>query len=203
MSAAPKLTVQSRIDRAREIIDSYSRNQPFGAAHLAELGSLSDTEIRFAVKIRNPMFPKDERHLHVTAYDWLEPQQWSWRKAVEIAGARKPEEARANRQRQKLMFALRFAVKPDMDDFRSCAEPRECCVCGSGDDLSTDHHTPPFLAIAGEFIASNPVIELREVQGCGDLIASTDTEAEWIAYHAARATYQLLCRSCNSRKGAR
>jgi hypothetical protein len=203
LSALPKQTVQSRIDRVREIIDSYPRNKPFSKAHCAELSELSNTEIRFAVKRRNPMFPKDERHLHVTAGDWPEPQQWSWREAIRVAGARNPEAARANRKRQKLMFALRYAVKPDMDDFRAAAEPRACRVCWFAEDLSTDHIKPPFLEIATAFLERYPDIELREVQGCGDLIASVDIEAEWIAFHAARATYQLLCRSCNSRKGAR
>lgn len=57
--------------------------------------------------------------------------------------------------------------------------------------------------IAMAFIELNPGFALRKVKGCGDLIADIDLEAHWIAFHAARATYQLLCRSCNSRKGAR
>ena len=34
-----------------------------------------------------------------------------------------------------------------------------------------------------------------------DLLADPDQEARWIAFHASRAIYQVLCRSCNSAKG--
>lgn len=200
---AARIPLNVKVAMAREIIDRYAIGVPFSEGDLRELADLTDTELRYAVRQKNPMFPGDRRHLHVIAYDWLEPQQWSWRSALQIAHSRDPEEARANRERQKVMFALRFAVKSDMDDFRSACIPAECAVCGAIDDLTTDHVTPPFVAIAREFLKIHPVIELRTVQGCGDLIASPDIEAEWIAFHAARAVYQLLCRSCNSSKGAR
>ena len=185
------------------MIDRYAVGEPFSDDDLADLADLTDTELRHVVRGKNPMFPADKRHLHVTAYDWLRPQQWSWRGALEVAHARDPEEARANRAYQRVMFALRFAVKDDMKDFRTAQDPAECAVCGDDDDLTTDHVKPPFIAIAREFLKFHPAIELRTVQGCGALLSSVDIEAEWIAFHAARAVYQLLCRSCNSSKGAR
>lgn len=198
-----RATLGAKVALAREIIDGYPLDVPFSADHCAQLADLTDTEIRFVVRRENPAFPSDKRHLHVIAYDWFEPQQWSWRSALQIAHSRDPEEARANRERQKAMFALRFAVRADMADFRSAQIPAECAVCGALDDLTTDHVKPPFIAIAREFLGLHPTIDLRKVQGCGDLIASADLEAEWISFHASRATYQLLCRSCNASKGAR
>lgn len=201
--AVPRQTLHSKLVRARAIIDRYGLNQPFVEPDLQELADLSDTELRFAVRKDNPMFPSDRRHLHVRAYDWLEAQQWSWRTAIQIAHSRDPEEARENRKRQQIMFALRYAVAADMADFRHAQSVNECAICGDDFDLTTDHVKPPFIAIAREFLGARPEFSLRRVAGCGDLIASVDVEADWIAFHASRAVYQLLCRGCNSSKGAR
>lgn len=202
-NGATRVTLLSKLERVRRIIDRYPLGEKFSESDMSDLADLSDTELRSVVRVENPTFPNDQRHLHVIAYDWLVAQQWSWRTAVQIAHSRDPEEARANRARQKLMFALRFAAKPDMDDFRDAQFPSECAGCGSQRDLTTDHVKPPFIAIATEFLNLCPSFELRTVQGCGDLIASKSIEADWIAFHASRAIYQLLCRSCNSSKGAR
>jgi 5-methylcytosine-specific restriction endonuclease McrA len=209
MSAAPKIarprrqTLLSKLERAREIIDCYAIDQPFEHCHVDEIADLSGTLLRALYRKRNPLYPKDPRHVHALAYDWLEPEQWSWRGAIQIAHARNPEEARAARERQKILLALRYAVKPDMEDFRDSQLPYECAVCGSIADLSTDHKKPPFSLIAGEFLKDRPVIDLRDVQGHSGVISDVDIEADWIAFHAARAVYQLLCRSCNSSKGAK
>jgi 5-methylcytosine-specific restriction endonuclease McrA len=209
MSAVPKLakphrqTLLSKLERARVIIDCYAIDQPFASSHLEEMAELSGTLLRALVRKRNPLYPNDPRHLHALAYDWLAPEQWSWRTAIQIAHARNPDEARAARERQKVLLALRYAVKPDMEDFRDSQQPYECAGCGCDEALTTDHKKPPFSLIAGEFLNEHPVIELRDVPGHSGVIADVDLEAEWIAYHAARAVYQLLCRSCNSSKGAR
>lgn len=196
-------TLAAKIALARQIIDRYPVGQPFSDTDMQQLADLTDTELRYVVRQKNPMFPNDHRHIHIIGYDWLTSQQWSWRQAIQIAHSRDPDEARANRDRQRVMFALRFAVKADMDDFRAACDPSECGVCGSLDDITTDHVKPPFIAIAKEFMQLHPVIDLRPVPGCGPLIACVDLEAEWIAFHAAHAVYQLLCRNCNSSKGAR
>ena len=208
MSSQPEAVVRkqpllAKLERAREIIDCYPVDQPFEAPHVDEFSELSGTELRALIRRRNPKFPGDKRHLHALAYDWTEPQQWSWRTAIQIAHARNPEEARAARERQKVLLALRYAIKADMDDFRHAQYPYECAGCGATDDLSTDHKTPPFSVIAAEFLKDHPSIGLRDEQGHSGVIADADIESKWIAYHASRAVYQLLCRVCNSVKGAR
>lgn len=198
-----RVTLQAKIALARQIIDRYQIGQPFSEPDLQALSELTDTELRYVVRRRNPAYPNDKRHIHIIGYDWSEPREWSWNKAITFAHARDPEDARAAREHQQRMCALRLAVKPDMDDFRAACEPRECGVCGDIDDLTTDHVKPPFITIARAFLELHPVIELRSVPGSGYAIADPDLEAEWIAFHASRAVYQLLCRSCNSSKGAR
>lgn len=200
-----RLTLKAKKAIARQIIDRYQVGQPFNEVDLQRLADLTDTELRYAVRRKNPTFPSDPRHIHIIGYDWSEPREWSWNKAIVFAHARDPEEARATRERQQVMSALRLAVKADMEDFRVAYEPQECAAywCRSTEDLTTDHVKPPFIAIARAFLELHPVIELRSVPGSGCAIACPDLEAEWIAFHAARAVYQLLCRSCNSSKGAR
>lgn len=196
-----RCTQKQALAEARAIIDRYRIEQPFSPSDLARLSELSGTELRYVIKRKNPTFPSDNRHLHVLAYDWMELGQWSWNQAIKIAFARSPAEAIESRRRGKLLFALRRSIQADLNDFR-CAQADQCCArCGSPDTLTTDHVAPPFIRIALDFIASHPDIPLTKVQGDGDRIAFVDVEAEWIAFHASRAVYQLLCRSCNSAKG--
>lgn len=203
MSAVRKPTLAGKIARAREIIDTYAIGAPFSATDLAELADLTATEIRSAQRMLNPMFSADPRHLYVIAYDWTEPQQWSWRSAIEDAHRKDPVEAIRQRQHQKRMAALRHAVSYDLRDFRLSVTNPSCAVCGNTEDLTTDHMEPTFIEIAMAFLKLHPSFALRKVRGCCDLIQDMDLEAEWVTFHAGRATYQLLCRGCNSRKGAR
>lgn len=197
------MTLKDRVARIRAIIDLYPLDTAFSEAHLAELSDLTATELRSAWRRINPIFPNDTRHLHVLAYAWTEPNQFSWRSAAKLAGSKKPAEAVRQRQRHKRLFALRWSIRHDLHDFRAAAEPKNCWVCGSVDNLAADHHRVPFISIAEEFLKLHPQFALRSISGAGDVIADDDIEAHWITFHAQRACYQLLCRRCNSAKGAR
>lgn len=196
-------TLNDKLTEARAIIDAHKIGERFSDEDLKRLGDLTDSELAEAFRAKNPAFPGDKRHLHVRMADWVEPDQWSWVNAIKIAHARDPEEARRTRAHQKMMRALRTAIQDEMNEFRSSVTPRQCAWCESLDNLSTDHVAPPFSRIANDFIKERGVIELVESQGRGDIIKDADVEAEWIAYHAHHAVYQLLCRACNSSKGAR
>lgn len=196
------ITKKALIERAREIIDRNQIDVPFSADDLIEFSEVTGTEVRFAVRRINPTYP-DPRHVHVIAYDWSEPRQWSWVKAIRIDRDRDPAEASAMRRRTNEQRALRESVKDDLREFRECCEPQVCEQCGSVDDLCADHLHPPFIDIANEFLNHYGPIELAEFPGSSDRIADPNVEAAWVAFHAQRATYQLLCRPCNSSKGAR
>lgn len=203
MGSPKPLTQKAALEEARRIIDGYPLETWFSSAHVDRLADLSDTDLHGVVRKRNPKYPSDTRHLHVVTFEWLEPRQWSWRSAITIAKARDPEAAAVARIRDKQLYALRYSVKTDMEEFRYAATPQECAACKETDGLTTDHVAPPFIRIAEAFLAVEAPLTLRSVPGAGDVIADPDVEAEWITFHAARATYQLLCRSCNSSKGAR
>jgi 5-methylcytosine-specific restriction endonuclease McrA len=196
-------TKKSLVERARLIIDRNQLDVPFSAEDVAEFADVTGTHIRFAVRRRNPAFPKDPRHVHVIAYDWTSPQEWSWVKAINISRDRDPEDALRMRRHQREQQALRYCIAKDLREFLDSQWPAECAACGSTDHLTADHAGTPFIHIAREFISLLGPIELLDTPGMGATIADANMEATWIAFHASRASYSVLCRSCNSKKGAR
>jgi len=196
-------TKKALIEQARAIIDRNQIDVPFPPGDVAEFADVTGTNVTFAVRRINPTFPKDPRHVHVIAYDWSEPREWSWVKAINISRDRDPEEAARMRRHQHEQKALRYAIARDLRDFLDAQDPAECVSCGPADDLTADHAGEPFVKIARAFMDEHGPLELRETPGMGATLASLDVEAAWIAFHASRATYEVLCRSCNSRKGAR
>lgn len=196
--SAPPTTKSGRLQAARALIDSHGFDQVWSSAAVRELAALTGTPLRAVIKKRNAKFPNDLRHLHVLAYDWTTPQQWSWNKAIEFEGR---DEARI---RRKQLDALRDAVRADLADFLAAAV--QACAgegCRAMHDLTVDHVAPPFIEIAEAFLAERGPLALVATDGGCDVIAEDAVLAEWVAFHAARSTYQVLCRSCNARKGAR
>jgi hypothetical protein len=200
---AKRPTKKSLIESARAIIDRNVLGVPFSADDLIEFSRVTGTEVRFAVRRVNPTWPTDPRHIHAVVHDWESAGEWSWVKAINIDRDRDPEQAAAMRRRFNEQKALREAIREQLQEFRECCEPQQCETCSSTDNLCADHFDPPFIEIANEFLTRFAPIALRPFPGTCDRIADPDVEAAWIAFHARRATYQLLCRSCNSRKGAR
>jgi hypothetical protein len=97
---------------------------------------------------------------------------------------------------------LRDAVADDLRTYRSDNAAAGCRQCAGADDLTTDHVDPTFFDIAEDFIATELNLPLASgATGRGAILADPDQEARWIAFHASRAVYQVLCRSCNSAKG--
>lgn len=99
---------------------------------------------------------------------------------------------------------MRDAIQADLDDAFDAIEPKECAICLATEDLTCDHTDLAFVDIANEWIATRGTVVIKDgPHGVGSVIADIDLEADWIAFHASRATYQIACRSCNSQKGAR
>ena len=193
------------MERARALIDRNFYDQPFNAEDLTEFCEITNTVLLWACRKRNPAFPKDPRHLHVMLPGWEAPMEWSWRKAIIIDIGRSPEEAATTRRKQSEDRALRFAIRDDLREYLEARWPTACAVCGCGreEELTVHHARIPFQAIAEEFLAKVGPLRLESRAGCGDLIADIEVEANWIAYHASRATYEVLCRRCNSSIGIR
>ena len=189
-----KITKKFRMEKAREIIDRNEIGVLFPDDDVEEFGDVCQMPIEAAVRAINPQFPRtDPRHLRTMIDGVWEAR--SWRKWIDKVT---PE--------QEAKRAMRFAVRNDLKDFRDCISPDYCQRCGACEDLTVDHEWPPFDHIANEFLEA---YGLPVIVGSPDpavvvnIMEDPDLEAQWIAFHASRATYQILCRSCNASKGKR
>ena len=171
----------------RTLIDMQPVGKPFSRADKAAFNWLVGVDAKSVTKVPNPEIPKDTRHIKVDG------QSLSWNRAID-----------GYSEEQKLKCTMRSIISLDLRDFLDAVEPKECEKCGATDDLTADHEHISFDAIAEGFIREYGPIEVEpKSNGVGDMFADIDVEAKWIAYHAALATYQVLCRSCNASKGKR
>jgi len=180
-----RLSKKLRKAFSRALIDLQPVGKPFSQNDLAAFRCLVGIEAKQAVKIPNPEYPKDTRHIYVDG------SPFSWVRAIE-------EYSDAS----YLKKIMRNIVSCDLRDFLSAVEPQECNCCGATDDLTVDHVDLPFDTIATQFIDQYGPIQINEESSrVGGAFLDINLEAKWIAYHAANAVYQVLCRSCNARKG--
>jgi hypothetical protein len=189
-----KVTKKARKTETQAIIDRYPLLVPFSQVDLARLNELLGTDHPAVRRAKNPVYPQDPRHLQVCIDgNW---SGFSWNNAIS------PPNDRA-----LVKKAMRFSIGKDMLEYRMMLidTGTGCAYCGSRDDPTLDHVDPPFDVIAEAFLTHRGgLVELTDgPMGIGVVIKSIDTEAEWIAWHSARAVYQLLCRSHNASKGVR
>lgn len=190
-----KVSKKARIEAARKLIDSVGMWQEWTPEQLARLSALTGVEVRYAMRKPNPSFPSDKRMLEVLTGEWTKPAAWSWRRAIESSG---DIEAYAKAKR---VAALRHGILEQIAGARARLGTA-CEKCGAMDDLTVDHAGQPFTDIASDFLAMFPVVVLKDTDGAGGIIADDILLQAWQQYHDKRAVYALLCRSCNSAKGA-
>jgi 5-methylcytosine-specific restriction endonuclease McrA len=191
------MTKKARIEQAREVIDRNDYGIPFNADDLSMFSYLTGCTLRYACRRIDPNYPTNERHVEVLAYDWEEPRGWSWRKAIEIGQHDVDRYERYNANQ-----AMRDAVRPQIVKFLDGAE-KACAACASTDSLTVDHVWPPFLQISADYVAQFGLPQLEENTGSGFKFANQDDEKRWQDCHQEKANLGILCRSCNSKKGAR
>ena len=183
-------TKKAKLERTRVLLDRQPAGVPFSAEVVNRLNSYTGWDAIGARKVFNAAFPSDNRCVEITLPDGTYAV-WSWRKA--IAGY---DPAKNVDQ------AMRSAIAPYLFAFMKQAEAA-CAMCGSVEDLTVDHASVPFSVIAAEFKKAWPGIDTLIVNTCtgagwqleGHLLEN------WVKHHNDRATYQVLCRSCNASKG--
>ncbi len=144
----------------------------------------------------NPEFANDPRHLHVRQ-DGGEWFAFSWRKAIEQPSW----EQQARRTMRQVCDELRLEFKWSQDA-HVCHECGEKCKGKSLDEATVDE-TPPHKELTDSYVAAHgwPKFD-NPPEAMGWVFADIDEEARFIAHVSARWTLRILCRSCNSSKGA-
>lgn len=123
----------------------------------------------------------------------LKQEDISWTKCRAVTGAA---------PRSKLLSALRHAVSPQVAEFKEKAE-KVCVQCGGGTPFHVDH-IYPFSCLVKEFRSTHPTPTVFTDEVGNQLGFGNDKgyAEEWCAYHRDKARLQLLCASCNLKKGS-
>lgn len=191
------ITKKARIERAREIIDRNDYGIPFSDDDLNEFSIITGCALQYACRAIDPNYATNDRHVVVIAYDWKEPQGWSWRKAIQIG-----QQDIEKHVRSRINQAMRSAVGEQIIEFAVTAE-KACSRCATTEALTVDHVWPPFSQIVDEYIRDFGAPKIEEDSGSGFKFTHEYDERRWQDYHQSVAKLGILCRSCNSKKGVR
>ena len=186
-----KITKKLRKETVRNIIDRYDILTPFDGQDTKTFNEMTGAAWEQVRREINPVFPNAARFVTVSDVSGIwEP--WSWVKAIDGWKPTSP---------QLVAKAMRQAVAYQMREWRDKAD-QTCAGCGTIDDLTVDHIAPSFDSIVKQFneqFGEPTVAYARAGEG---LVVSDDHITNWLNFHSSHADYQVLCRSCNSRKGA-
>ena len=184
-------TQKERKAAMRKIIDSYMPYQLFAKNHVLKINEITGWNFSGYKKVTNREYPTDDGCIAHTS-DGVIWAIWSWNKAIVGESSQK-----------NLTQAMRNAINHQVSAYRAKSS-NVCSVCGGQKSLGVDHKTKPFLLIKNEFIQKNPnIIYSIESSGYGWSIFWPELKTAWQRFHEAHADYQVLCSSCNSRKGAK
>jgi hypothetical protein len=189
-----KLTKKARKETVQAIVDRYAIGEAFSADDLTLFNEMCGTSWEGAKHMRNTEYPSDPRHVHV-----LKGKIWeafSWNKAISPIT-----------DWTELCRTMRALAAEIAEQYLDETSETECAYSdrgGCNGPLQADHCGVPFDDIAKAFVNEHGTPELVDgPPGGGRIFKSMDMEAAWIAFHAQRAVYQLLCRSHNASKGKR
>lgn len=178
----------ARLEKIRSILDCYPMGVCFAPEDVEALNNLTGWTFKYFKKVVNPRTPNETRCLAVSN-DGVNYEVWSWRKAVTPVDNKTP--------------ALRSAIQYQLEAFLKSWLPI-CVNCGSVHDLTVDHKNKPFSLLATTFLLNNPNLEItNDNSGSGWVIKDADMLEAWKKFHEEKATYQILCRSCNAQKGTK
>ena len=184
-----KLTKKRRLEIAREVIDRNVLGRAFSPEDTAEMNYALGTNYQGFERRHNPRHPTDPRHLY--RQDMFGWESLSWNKCINPIS-----------DTAQIKAVLRESIAPCIAEAK-VALSATCEHCGSASNTTVDHTDPPFDDIANDYLKGvSPEIQPHP-SGSGWMFKVESVEAHWITFHAARATYQTLCRSCNASKGKR
>lgn len=105
----------------------------------------------------------------------------------------------------QLNNAMRHAIIEDCMKFKYNNIDGKCVICKSTDNIQTDH-IEPFSKIKDSFLATqtnSPSTFDLETSINQTVFKASDINFAnlWVEYHRKHASFQLLCRTCNLKKG--
>ena len=173
------------------MMERYEDGVTFTPADTARLNEILGTFHDTFRKRRNPVFKSGKNNLYATFGD--SGKDISWNKLID-----KPNPQAVAKK------AMRWAIVPQIKRAMASMIPGECAWCGTDAALVCDHKDIAFVTLATEWMTLRGTPETTEgPQGIGRVIADPEMLVDWCAFHEERATYQLLCGPCNSKKGAK
>jgi len=188
------LSKKERKELVKELIDPIRVGQWFNEQEVDLFNQLTGFEFTKYRKVLNSANPNDKKIRNIWVGDVKEMR--SWNKQIDD-----PE--KINRLEINAKQAMRNSIAPEMMQQQKCLG-NYCEHCGSQTNLSVDHRDISFNVMAEAFLETYPTIETWSPPGKqGHYFRDEQLEQEWLTVHNALATYQLLCRSCNSKKGAK
>jgi 5-methylcytosine-specific restriction endonuclease McrA len=113
-----------------------------------------------------------------------------------------------NIQSKKLNTALRNAIRDQILAYKNIINDLKCVYCGSVENCEIDHIIP-FSVLCNEFFdtidkTQIPTEFYKDIQRSCSLYfleKDADFKEKWKTHHQNMATFQVLCKSCNRKKG--
>ena len=184
-------TLKAKKAVLQDLIDRQPYDTLLSEHDAAVVNEVTGWNFCFYKRVRNPEFKTDTRCI-ANSSDGSTFNVWSWNKA--IIGAS-----------NNLTQAMRAAIKEQMAEHKQTAAS-VCVACGTKEVLllTVDHKQTPFKKIAEAFCQEHTAVELaNDSTGSGWYIKDAEVLSSWQMFHKNKADYQILCRSCNSKKGTK
>ena len=175
------MTKNERKKLAREIINKYLIDEEFTKDDARRFSELCG--YRFESVVRCEPFRGSGPSVSVQCNDEGYSGRWSWVKSID-----------GYSERQNMLQAMRAAIRYGL--FGNVEKDR-CARCGASERLTVDHKSVSFARIAAKFTETHGIPRLVNVGNGWQLRDDT----QFIAFHDSVADYQVLCVSCNAKKG--
>lgn len=188
------LTKKLRKEICQQIIDRCSIGAEMPPDDLQVFNEMLGTNWVAAKHMRNTHLKhqNDPRHVHV--FDGALWDVCGWNDYIS-----------PKTDWRRLCDTMRKLAADQTREYANATSETECAWAykgGCSGPLQVDHCGMPFDDIAKAFVAEHGTPELEDgPPGAGKVFKSMEMEAAFIAFHSARAVYQLLCRSHNASKG--
>ncbi len=182
MSDDTKMTKTKRKEIIREMILGYEIGERFSGIDTKRFGEICGYTFEWVERVA-----PNQGNAPAVYVSWPDENyigSWSWVRSIN-----------GYDKRQNLLSAMRVASQAGT--FRRVTKVA-CVQCGGIDQLAVDHKNTPFSKIARQFITQHGEPEIKNVDFGWRLV----DPIPFLTFHDAIADYQVLCVSCNSKKGA-